>query len=334
MSKAQYISVIGNGSWGTALAIVWAKKGHPVTIWGHNTEYLKECEAARENTRYLPKHRLPDAISFQPDIAAAFEGSDVVVDAVPTRHLRAVFSGLKDSYPAQTPLVSLSKGIEKETLKFPSQILAEETGAETVAVLSGPTMAEEVVRGLPASVTLAHKKLRVAQELQHAFSTQSLRVYASDDPVGVELAGAAKNVIAIAAGLCDGMGLGDNAKAALMARGLNELRGLGRALGARDETFSGLSGVGDLYTTCASPYGRNRGFGERLGKGLSIEEAQDASQGMIVEGVDTAASIHQLARSEGVELPICEAVYSILYQEVAPRDALNELMSRDLKVEG
>jgi len=333
MQTTPRITVIGNGGFGTAIAVLLARKNLDVTIWGNNGEYLLECERVRENSRYLKGIALPQNLKFNANLDAAVKDADLIVQAVPTRHLRAVFADLNGVIPVETPVLSLTKGIENETLLFPSEIIAQLTGAQHVAVLSGPSMAEEIAKGQPASVTIAHEKAEIATFAQHLCNTSTFRVYANQDRVGVELGGAVKNVIAIAAGLSDGMGLGDNAKAALLARGMAELMRLGRALGALDETFSGLAGVGDLYTTCASPFGRNRGFGERLGKGMTIEEATEASGGMVVEGVNTAQSIIKLAAKHGVEMPIAESVHAVLYESIAPRDALQALMTRDLRHE-
>ena len=332
MSNSEHISIIGDGGWGTAIGVILASKGVSSTIWGHDAEHIERCRAEHVNVQFLPEVPLPDLIEFTASIDEAVRDATLFVNAVPTRYLRSVMKNFAGKF-GDVPVVSLTKGIENETLTLPCDIVTEVTGASTVAVLSGPTMAEEVARGMPASATIACDNLDVSRRIQEALSTDNFRLYASDDRIGVELGGAVKNVIAIAAGLCDGMKLGDNAKAAMLARGLAELRRLGAAMGARDETFSGLSGVGDLYTSCASPYGRNRGFGERVGKGMTPDEAVEASSGMIVEGVNTATSIHQLAAKKQVEMPICEAVYRIIHDSLPPADALRELLSRELRAE-
>lgn len=333
MSVPQRITMVGNGGFGNAIAVLLARKGLPVTIWGNDAEYLEQCAATRSNPKYLPEVVLPETISHQPDLIKALDGADLVIQAVPTRHLRSVFEGARGNYDPQTPLVSLTKGIEQQTLKFPSEIIAECTGAHSVAVLSGPSMAEEIVRMKPASVTVAHENQALATNVQELCNTPYFRVYANTDRVGVELCGAVKNVIAIAAGISDGMGLGDNAKAALLARGMAELGRLAKSLGAKEETISGLAGIGDLFTTCASPFGRNRAFGERLGQGMSLDEATQASGGMVVEGVNTAQSLIALAEKQSVELPIAEAVHAVLYQGVSSKDALEALMTRELRHE-
>jgi glycerol-3-phosphate dehydrogenase (NAD(P)+) len=332
-ASAPPVTILGNGGWGAAMALILARRGISVTMWGHDSAYLMECARTRRNRHYLPGVEMPASTKYEPDRDAAVRNAGLVLVVVPTRHLRATLHGLRGVFNPDVTAVSLSKGIERATLRFPSAIIREETGANHVAVLSGPTMAEEVAHGLPASITVAHPVAEVASRVQAVLSGGAFRVYASNDRVGVELAGAAKNVIAIATGICDGMKMGDNGKAALLARGIAELRRLGRALGANDETFMGLAGVGDLYTTCASPYGRNRGYGERLGKGLSHEAAMAEMDGMIVEGADTADSLHQLAARERVEMPICDAVYQIIYRGMSPREALTSLLSRELRPE-
>ncbi len=328
------IAIIGNGGWGNAVALLLAERGHKLKIWGHDREYLKRCESERENKRYLPGIVLPQELSFEPELERACQDVDIVISAVPSSYLRSIFSQLRGKYPKEIPLISLTKGIENESLSFPSEILVEETEARSTYVLSGPTMAEEVARKKPTSAVLASEVGTEVEALQALFHTDYFRVYTSEDKVGVELSGAVKNVIAIAAGICDGMGLGDNAKAAMLARGLAELCRLGAALGAREQTFLGLSGIGDMYTTCASPYGRNRSFGENLGKGLSFEEAQEACRGMVVEGVRTAHSLKNLTQKLGVEMPISEAVYRVLFEEVKPEEALQELLARPLTSKG
>ena len=327
------IAVIGNGAWGCTVAALLAKGDCQVTLWGHDAEYLMECAATRENRRYLPGIKLPGALKHEPDIRAAVMEADLVTCAVPTRHLRSVFSQLHGQIGAQVRIVSLTKGIERESLRFPSVILSETLGVASVGALSGPSMAEEVALGLPASVTVAHRELAIARELQQIFSRDFFRVYASQDVVGVELGGAVKNVIAIAAGVCDGLKLGDNAKAALLSRGLAELRRLGQALSATDDSIFGLAGVGDLYTTCASPLGRNRGFGQRIGSGASVHDAIGTMGGHVVEGYDTALSMHRLAAARRIEMPICEVVYRMLYEGLEPREALVRLLARELRTE-
>ncbi|MCA8938709.1 MAG: NAD(P)-dependent glycerol-3-phosphate dehydrogenase [Planctomycetes bacterium] len=323
------VSVLGNGGWGNAIAIQAIRSGNSVTIWGHDTLHLAACEATRSNAKYLPDIALPPELSFQADLEKAVADAEIALIAIPTAHLRSALAPLAKSKLAPIWL-SLTKGMEAQTLAMPTQIARETLDAEEVGVLSGPNIANEVAAGLPASALVAHSK--GAAQVQAALSSAQFRIYRSSDIVGAELGGVVKNVIAIAAGIIDGMGLGDNAKAALLVRGMVELQRLGVAMGASEATFAGLSGVGDLFVTCTSRFGRNRGFGERLGKGLSVEAAQDAG-GKVVEGYHTARSIVTLAEKFKVEMPICAAIHDILYEGVAPRQALNDLMTRDPKAE-
>ncbi len=334
-SETAKIAILGNGGWGCAIASLMARKGHRVALWGHNAEHLAETESAQENKRYLPGIALPESIDFEPNLAKACKDADLVLVAIPTRFLTASLKGIKLGPPHPRMVVSLTKGIDVGSLHFPSEVISESTGwLGGVAVLSGPTIAPEVARDLPATITLAHQHPQTASWAQKLLSTKTFRIYTTTDRLGVELAAAVKNVIAIAAGVCDGMQLGDNAKAALLARGIAELRRLGRMMGALDETFMGLAGVGDLYTTCASPMGRNRTFGERVGRGMSPTEAMDSTGGKVVEGANTALAIHALAGRYGVEMPICEAVYQIVHEGLPPQGALRVLLSRDLRTEG
>jgi glycerol-3-phosphate dehydrogenase (NAD(P)+) len=317
------------------MAAVLAKRGHSVALWGHNTDHLRECAASQENRAYLPGIKLPDSIRYIESAKDAVAGARLILVAIPTRYIRTALAGLSlATGPKPDAILSLTKGIEQHSLRFPSEMIGEVTGYPgIVGVLSGPTMAMEIARDYPASITLAHPDKSLAESIQAEIATKTFRVYLSADRLGVELAGAVKNVIAIAAGCAEGMGLGDNAKAALLTRGLTELRRLGRAVGAVDETFMGLAGVGDLYTTCASPLGRNRGYGERLGRGMSPDEAQKDMGGKAVEGYDTAVSIHELAAIKQVEMPISEAVHKVIHRGWKPHDALRELLARDLRAE-
>jgi len=326
------VCVLGNGGFGTALALVAARNGHDVRLWGIDVPYVAETARTRENPRYLPGVELPRDLLVTSDAAAAARGAGLVVSAVPTQYLRATMTALAPHVPAGVPVVSVSKGLENGTLRRPSEILVETLGARPVAVLSGPSHAEEVARGGPTSVVVAAAVPQLVELVQCVMANERLRIYASDDVLGVELAAAVKNVIAIAAGVCDGLGLGDNAKAALITRGNAEITRLGRALGARPETFAGLAGIGDLITTCVSRHGRNRGVGERLGRGERIEDILE-SMVQVAEGVRTAQSVVDVARSVGVEMPISEQVRRMLRGEQRPREALQELMTRAPKAE-
>jgi glycerol-3-phosphate dehydrogenase (NAD(P)+) len=324
------VLIIGAGSFGTAMAVLLAGAGSRVTLYARRPELAAEIRAKAENTTFLPGVKLTKGVTPTSDLPDA-SGFDWCFCAVPTRYIREQFSQLAPKLPKDLPLVSLAKGIEQRTLMFPTEVLADVTGAEHVLTLSGPSHAEEVAAGLPTVVVSAGDESR-AYAVAELCSTPSFRVYFSTDRVGVELAGAAKNVVAIAAGIIDGLGLGDNAKAALLARGLAEITRLGVALGADERTFSGLSGIGDLYVTCASRHGRNRSFGERIGRGEKPREIVDSME-MEVEGWNTAAALQELAARHNVEMPICEEVCNVIYNEADPKEALKRLMTRTLKAE-
>ncbi|MHC4289106.1 MAG: NAD(P)H-dependent glycerol-3-phosphate dehydrogenase [Planctomycetota bacterium] len=326
-------TVIGNGGMGSVCAMLLCENGINTTLWGHDAAELDRIAAARENVIFLPGYPLPESLQYESDDAAALKNAQLLVSAVPCQFLRSVWGRLKPHLPAGVPIVSITKGIEIGTLLRPTQILTEILGpAHPLATLSGPNIADEIATGLPATATVACKDAALAQHIQQAFNTSMFRVYTNDDCIGVELAGAMKNVIAIAAGVIDGIGAGGNAKAALITRGLAEIQRLGVALGAREKTFTGLSGLGDLFTTCVSPKGRNRGFGERIGKGASVDEAIGATQS-VVEGVPTCGGIVELAQKHSVEMPITESIYSIIQKQKTVKEAIAELMTRELKAE-
>lgn len=328
------IAVLGNGGFGTAMAMAAARAGNQVRLWGHDAEYTAELAATRQNARYLPGVDVPAEIRIGSDAAVALEDAEAVLVGVPTQHLRATIGGLARQLPPGIPLVSLAKGLELETALRPTQVLAATAPDHPALVLSGPSHAEEVARGMPATVVLAGAPADTArvEELQHALSDRSFRVYQSDDLLGVELCGALKNVMALAAGIAEGLGLGDNTKAAVLARGLVEMQRFGIAEGARAETFHGLAGVGDLAVTAFSAHGRNRAFGERIGRGETLD-AILASTRKVAEGVWTSRVVARRAAELGVELPICAAVCSVLFDGVAPERAVYALMERDYKSE-
>lgn len=318
---------------GSVCACLLCENGLDVTLWGHDAAELAKIAAAKENMLFLPGYPLPDSLKYEANDAAALAAAEIVVSAVPCQFLRSVWGRLKPYVPAGVPIVSITKGIEIGTLLRPTQILAEILGpSHPLATLSGPNIADEIAHGMPATSTVACRDAALAEKIQRAFNTSLFRVYTNDDCIGVELAGAMKNVIAIAAGIIDGIGLGDNAKAALITRGLAEIQRLGIALGANEKTFTGLSGLGDLFTTCVSPKGRNRGFGERIGKGATVDEAIGATQS-VVEGVPTCGGIVELARQHNVEMPITESIYSIIQKQKTVNEAIAYLMSRELKAE-
>jgi glycerol-3-phosphate dehydrogenase (NAD(P)+) len=327
------ITIIGDGAMGSVCATLLCAKGLSVGMWGYDAGQLAEIEAARENVRFLPGYKLPAELSFESADDKAMAGAELLVSAVPCQFMRSIWERLKKYVPAEAAIVSVTKGIERGTLLRPTEILADVLGpGRRLACLSGPTIADELARGLPATATAASESEQLAKAVQETFNGRTFRVYTNTDIVGVELAGAVKNVIAIAAGIIDGIGAGDNAKAALVSRGLAEIKRLGAAMGAREQTFAGLSGLGDLVTTCISPKGRNRSFGERVGKGLSAQDALSATES-VVEGAATCESVLALARQYEVEMPITEAVYSVIVDGKSVRTAIQELMSRRLKAE-
>jgi len=324
-------TVIGDGGWGTALAMVLNRNGHNVTVWGPFEKYLKTLQEKGENTTYLPGVALPASIQWTSDRKAAVADADLIVLVVPSRFYKPVVESFKPYLSDQVLIVSATKGLDEQTYERMSTV-AEKIIGRPIAVLSGPSHAEEVARGIPCAVTIAHQDLAVANQIQPFFINDTFRVYTQNDPIGVELGGALKNVIAIAAGIGDGMGFGDNSKAALMTRGLAEITRLGVALGARPETFSGLSGIGDLMVTCMSRHSRNRGVGERLGKGESLEEIMDSMK-MVAEGVWNCQAAKDLASKLNVSVPITEEVAAIVHQGKDPRQAVLDLMTRTPKSE-
>ncbi|MHC4212574.1 MAG: NAD(P)H-dependent glycerol-3-phosphate dehydrogenase [Planctomycetota bacterium] len=327
------ISIIGDGAMGTVLAGLLCEKKIAVRMWGYDPEQLNQFAQAGENTRFLPGYKFPDELIFEANDERIASGSDLIVSAVPCQFMRSVWSRLKNHVPKGIPIVSVAKGIENETLLRPTEVIADVLASEPkTAVLSGPTIADELARRLPATACVACKDDDLAKQIQYTFNTDWLRVYTNRDIVGVELAAACKNVIAIAAGIIDGVGAGDNAKAALLSRGLAEISRLGVACGSRAETFAGLAGLGDLVTTCISPKGRNRSFGERIGSGLTVEQATNATES-VVEGIATCKSLKELAANCGVEMPITESVHEILFENKPVPKAISELMTRQLKAE-
>jgi glycerol-3-phosphate dehydrogenase (NAD(P)+) len=331
------IAIIGDGGMGTVLGMLLVGKGIPAKIWGYDRRQLEQIAKNRENKKFLPGYKLPKELEFEHDDKRAISGADLVVSAVPCQYMRQVWNRLKEHVPEDVPIVSVAKGIENYTLLRPTEILAEILQCDQnnrLAVLSGPTIADELARRLPATACSASRNESLAKELQHTFSDKIgwFRVYTNTDIVGVELAGAMKNVIAIAAGIIDGAGAGDNAKAALLTRGLAEIKRLGITMGARPQTFSGLTGLGDLVTTCISPTGRNRSFGERIGRGQTIEQARGATES-VVEGIATCESVIALAERYSVEMPITQAIYQVLFENKPVQTAIADLMKRRLKAE-
>ncbi len=322
-------TVVGDGAMGTLCALLLADRSVGVTLWGRDAAHVQTIQSERENRRYLPGHALPDSIKITGDDSEAFGDPDVIVSAVPCQFLRSIWMRLRGVAPKGVPVISVTKGIEIETLLLPTQIIGECLGSISAACLSGPCIAPEVAAKKPASVVIASEQTETASMVQQGLSANYFRVYTSEDPIGVEVAAAAKNVIALAAGLCDGIGAGDNAKASLITRGLAEITRLGVAMGAQESTFRGLAGIGDLFTTCVSKIGRNRSAGERLGRGEKVDQII-ASTDSVIEGVSTTRSVLDLARREGVELPIVAAMAEVLFDGRSPGDAVEALMTRPL----
>lgn len=323
------VTVIGAGAWGTALANLLCQNKNAVTLWGHNAEHLREVERAGRNELFLPGIPLARELDCQPDLAKAVSGSQCVVVALPSRFFREVTARLAGF---DGIAVSVTKGIEAETGLTMSGILRATMPKASGAALSGPTLALEVARGIPAAIVAACPQTETAQKIQKLFHHPTFRVYTSNDVLGVELGGALKNVVAIAAGIGDGVGFGDNAKAGLITRAIAEMRRLGVACGAQAETFSGLSGLGDLAVTCFSRLSRNRSFGERMGRGEKVEDIL-ASTITVAEGYPTARAAHKLARKLRIATPIIDEVCAMLYEHKDIRKAVQDLMSRDMKQE-
>jgi glycerol-3-phosphate dehydrogenase (NAD(P)+) len=325
-------AVLGAGAWGTAVAVHLAKLGNAVRLWAARAESAARLVETRENTRLLPGVRIPDEVRITADPRAAAEGSDTWIVAVPTAFLRVNVGRFVSFVTPAVRCVSLTKGIENGSFLRPTEIVAEILGPRTVAALSGPSHAEEMALGLPTSVVVASSDLDFATEVQSAFGTPRFRVYTNRDLVGVELGGALKNVLGIAAGICDGLQFGDNAKAALLTRSIVEMTRFGVAHGADAATFAGLAGVGDLITTCFSKHGRNRRVGERLGRGEKLADILAGPQ--VAEGVYTARSVNERRLAMDLDTPIMSAVYAVLYEDKPPLVAVEELMTRQMREEG
>lgn len=323
------VTVLGAGSWGTALSILLARNGHEVDLWGHNPEDIAIIRSRRENLHYLPGFAIPASVRATDD-PSELDESDLWVVAVPSHAARSVMRHVK----GPSPLVTIaSKGLEAATAKPISEAAAEELPACTVAAISGPNLAVEIVRGVPTAAVSASSDPAAAEKVRQAFMCRTYRVYVSSDVVGVELAGALKNVLAIGAGLSDGLGFGDNTKGALLARGLHEMTRLGMALGGRMDTFMGIAGVGDLFATAVSRLSRNYRVGKAMGEGMSLEDAL-ASVGQVAEGVDTSESAVLLARRCGLSLPVFEAIENVIRGRIRPMDGVAMLMERQPREEG
>jgi glycerol-3-phosphate dehydrogenase (NAD(P)+) len=327
------ITVIGDGAWGTALALLLVGNGHEVAQWGPFPEYLQEMETKRENTRFLPGVKLDPRLSFITDPANAAD-SNLWLIASPTQYMRSVLEQFKPCFRADRQIIlNVAKGIETESWMRPDEIVASILGECRYCVLSGPSHAEEVARNVPTAVTAASAAPGCAELVQQLMMTSTFRIYTSNDPIGVQLGGAIKNVMAIAAGIIDGMQLGDNPKAAMMTRAIAEMSRLGAALSGNAATFSGLAGIGDLIVTCCSRHSRNRHVGEELGKGKKLDQILREMGMSVAEGVATTRGICALANQVAVEVPICRQIFAILYEDLDPKIAVRNLMTRAARAE-
>ena len=326
------VSVIGAGSWGSALAVLLANNGHEVTLWTHDPHEIEMLSTKREQVEKLPGVKLPDNIMIEADLKTALTDEDVVVMAVPSPVVRMVAKQMSPFIKDGQIIVNVAKGIEDVTYKTLSDIIEEEIPNAEVCVLSGPSHAEEVGRGIPTTVVVGAKNKETAEMLQDVFMNKVFRVYTSSDIVGIELGGALKNVIALAAGTVDGLGYGDNTKAALITRGIAEISRYGKCFGAKESTFSGLSGIGDLIVTAMSQHSRNRYVGEKLGRGEHIDDIL-SSMTMVAEGVPTVKAVYEQMKKQNISMPIVEAVYRVIYENMSAKEMMNELMNRSVKKE-
>lgn len=332
MTKKSRVAVLGDGGWGTGMAMVSDRIGHETLLWSAFPKYADELRTKRENPKYLPGIKLPAGLKITSDVKEAVQFGDFIVFAIPSQYLRAVLFQLKGIDLSKKIVVSVTKGIEKKTLLRPSEIIEQVLGKVHLAVLSGPSHAEEVVRNIPTLVVAASVEKKTAELVQETFRDLRFRIYVQTDVIGVELGAALKNVVAIAAGVCDGLGFGSNTKAALLTRGLLEITHLGVRMGASPNTFFGLSGLGDLITTSISEYGRNRKVGELLGKGVPIQKILGGMD-MVAEGVETAQSAVDLAKKYKIEIPIVTEVYKMVFEGKKPADSLESLMLREAREE-
>jgi glycerol-3-phosphate dehydrogenase (NAD(P)+) len=328
------VTVLGAGSWGTTLALILNENHHQVNCWSFDENDISQINQSKENKKFLPGIKLPDSIKFTANLNQSMASAEVVVVAIPSHAVRSVIKSLHLKNNPEMVWVNVAKGIENKTLMRVSEVISEAGSIppENIAVLYGPTHAEEVSRKIPSAIVAASISKSTATLVQELFITEYFRVYANMDIIGVELGGSLKNIIAVAAGICDGAGLGDNTKAALITRGLVEINRMGVKLGAKPDTFAGLSGMGDLIVTCTSHHSRNRYVGEQIGKGRKLQDILNEMV-MVAEGVKTTASVHELSQREKVEMPISEQVYLTLFENKPPLDAMRDLMTRDAKIE-
>jgi len=326
------VAILGDGGWGTALAIVLLKKRQGVVMWGPDAAYLRQIARTHLNRKFLKGVHIPAGLKVEGDINRAIREAEVIVSAIPSKYLSEVIRKIDRRNLRGKVFLSATKGFDHKTLKRPTEIIAKALKLPGISVLSGPTIAKEVALGAPSAAVIASRSRKNALLLQTLFSGKSFRLYQSSDIIGVELGGALKNVIAIAAGISDGLGFGSNTKAALITRGIREMMRLARILGGRMDTLEGLSGFGDLITTCISPESRNRSLGFRIGRGGSLKKILQSTE-MVFEGVLTVRSAFELARKHKVEMPITEEIYKVLYRNGSPRFAVENLMARSLKQE-
>ncbi|MDD3765837.1 MAG: NAD(P)H-dependent glycerol-3-phosphate dehydrogenase [Eubacteriales bacterium] len=326
------IAVIGSGSWGTAFSKMLAENGHNVSLWSYSKRESEDLAKYRENKPFLPGIVLPENISFTDDIKKCANGAELIVIATPSHGVRQTAKALSPFVREGQIIVNISKGFDEDTLMRLSEIILNEIPQAKVAAMSGPSHAEEVARNLPTTNVVAHADLEIAQYIQDLFMTPNFRIYTSQDIIGVELGGSLKNIIALCAGISDGLGFGDNTKAALITRGMAEMIRLGRAMGGHLETFAGLTGIGDLIVTCTSMHSRNRRAGILIGQGKTPKQAQEEVK-MVVEGVKTTMSAYKLAKKYNVDMPITQKAYEVLFEGKNPREAVSELMERPKKGE-
>ncbi|MFC1562705.1 NAD(P)H-dependent glycerol-3-phosphate dehydrogenase [candidate division KSB1 bacterium] len=335
MQKPKKIGILGAGGWGTGLSIVLHNNQHIVSMWEFDKEIAEKFKTTGENEKFLPGIKIPLEISIVCDLEEAVNKNEIILFAVPSHVVREVAEKIKELNIKDKIIISAVKGVENKSLYRMSEVLNEvlpDIGYDKIAVISGPSHAEEVSRKIPTAVTIASKSSKLAIQLQKIFMNPFFRVYASEDLIGVELGGSLKNIIAIAAGICDGADLGDNTKAALLTRGIAEITRLGVALGAEPKTFSGLAGIGDLIVTCYSSHSRNRFVGEQIGKGNKLSDVLK-NMVMVAEGVKTTESVYQLSKKHNIETPIIEKVYNVLFNNENPKNAVYELMTREAKIE-
>ncbi|MDD5109159.1 MAG: NAD(P)-dependent glycerol-3-phosphate dehydrogenase [Candidatus Omnitrophica bacterium] len=326
------IGILGDGGWGSTLAILLANKGYLVTLWGAFENYTLQMAKTRFNPKFLPGIKIPEEIKITSNIKSAITDKEIVVLAIPSQYTRSVLKRIRGGFSKNTIFLSVTKGIEIKSSERISEVIHAELGPVKLAVLSGPTIAQEVAKGIPTTAVAASINKEIRKTIQAVFNTEKFRVYTNSDVIGVELGGSLKNVIAIACGVSDGLGFGTNTKAAILTRGLAEISRLGKAMGAKLETFSGISGLGDLVTTCISKQSRNRMVGELIGKGKSLKEIRQHMQ-MVAEGVPTAKSAYALSKKYKTEMPITTEVYRLLYKNKSPRQAVKDLMTRKSKEE-